>query len=169
VLWAHLLLVKQLLWLRDDPMNVQISRASEADGPSILQLLRDSGLPVDGLVDHLNTALVARDDTAIVGCAAIELYADGALLRSVAVTPAARGHRVGERLTEAAVRLARSLRTPAVYLLTTTAESYFPRFGFVPTTRDLVPAGVQQSIEFRSACPASAIVMRKPLNESEGS
>jgi amino-acid N-acetyltransferase len=150
-------------------MNVHITRASEADGPSLLQLLRDSGLPIDGLVDHLKTALVARDGAAIVGCAAVEIYADGALLRSVAVVPAARGHGVGERLTETAVSLARSLRTPAVYLLTTTAESYFPRFGFVRTTRDLVPAGVQQSTEFRSACPASAIVMRKALNESEES
>ena len=45
----------------------------------------------------------------------------------------------------------------------------FTRFGFVQTTRDVVPTGVQQSIEFRSACPASAVVMRKALNESEGS
>ena len=148
-------------------MNVHSTRASDADGPSILQLLRDSGLPIDGLVDHLNTALVARDGAVTVGCAAVEIYADGSLLRSVAVAPAARGHGVGERLTEAAVTLARSLRTPALYLLTTTAESYFPRFGFVRTTRDLVPAGVLQSIEFRSACPASAVVMRKDLNESE--
>lgn len=148
-------------------MNVHITRASEADAPSMLQLLRDSGLPIDGLVDHLNTAFIARDDAAIVGCAALEIYADGALLRSVAVAPAARGHRVGERLTRSAITLARSLGTPAVFLLTTTAESYFPRFGFVQTTRALVPTGVQQSIEFRSACPASAIVMRKSMNESE--
>jgi amino-acid N-acetyltransferase len=154
---------------RDDLMNVQITRASEADGPSILQLLRDSGLPIDGLVDHLHTALVARDGAAIVGCAALELYADGALLRSVAVSPAARGRGVGRQLTEAAVALARSFRAPAVYLLTTTAESYFPRFGFVQTTRDRVPTGVQQSIEFRTACPATAIVMRKVLDESGSS
>jgi amino-acid N-acetyltransferase len=148
-------------------MNVHITPASEADGPSILQLLRDSGLPIDGVLDHLRSALVARDDAAVAGCAALELYADGALLRSVAVSPAARGRGVGRQLTEAAVALARSFEVPAVYLLTTTAESYFPRFGFVRTMRELVPAGVQQSIEFRSACPASAIVMRKDLNESE--
>ena len=148
-------------------MNVDITRASDADGPSILQLLRDSELPIDGLVDHLNTAFVARDGAAIVGCAAVEMYPDGALLRSVAVTPAARGRGVGERLAEAAITLARSLQAPALYLLTTTAESYFPRFGFVRTTRDQVPRDVQQSIEFRSACPASAIVMRKSLDERE--
>ena len=148
-------------------MNVRITRASDADGPSILQLLRDSGLPIDGLTDHLNAALVARDGAAIVGCAAVEIYPDGALLRSVAVAPAARGHGIGKRLTEAAITLAGSLQTPAVYLLTTTAESYFPRFGFVRTTREQVPTGVQQSIEFRSACPASAVVMRKSFDESE--
>jgi N-acetylglutamate synthase-like GNAT family acetyltransferase len=150
-------------------MNVHIERASDVDAPSILQLLRDSRLPIDGLLEHLNTAFVARDGATIVGCAAVEIYPDGALLRSVAVARAARGHGLGERLSEAATTLARSLGTPAVYLLTTTAESYFPRFGFVQTTRDLVPAGVQQSIEFRSACPASAVVMRKAMNESEGS
>lgn len=147
-------------------MNVHIERASDADGPSILQLLRDAGLPIDGLVEHLNAAFVARNGAAIVGCAALESYAEGALLRSVVVAPAARGGGVGQRLTEAAVALAQSLGIPAVYLLTTTAESYFPRFGFIRMTREQVPASVQQSIEFRSACPASAVVMRRTLNDN---
>ena len=146
--------------------NVQIERASDADGPSILQLLRDAGLPIDGLIEHLNAAFVARDGTAIVGCSALEMYADGALLRSVAVARAARGRGVGQRLTEAAVTSARSAGMPAVYLLTTSAESYFPKFGFVPISREQVPASVMQSIEFRSACPAGATVMRKMLNDS---
>lgn len=144
-------------------MNLSIERAATGDGPSILQLLREAGLPPDGLVDHLDTAFVARDGAALVGCAALEVYPDGALLRSVAVAQAAREQGVGRRLTGAALALAASLRSPAVYLLTTTAESYFPRFGFCPITRDQVPAGVQQSVEFRSACPASAVVLRKTL------
>jgi amino-acid N-acetyltransferase len=147
-------------------MNVHIERASDADGPSILQLLREAKLPIDGLVEHLNTAVVARDGAALLGCAALEVYPEGALLRSVVVAPAARGRGLGQRLTEAAITLAESRGTPAVYLLTTTAESYFPRFGFVGVTREQVPASVQQSIEFRSACPASAIVMRKTLDNS---
>jgi len=147
-------------------MDVQIEPASDADRPSILQLLLEAGLPIDGLVEHLTAAFVARDGAAIVGCSALETYADGALLRSVVVAPAARGRRVGQRLTEAAVTLAQSVGMPAVYLLTTSAESYFPKFGFVPMTRDQVPATVRQSIEFRSACPASAIVMWKTLNDS---
>jgi amino-acid N-acetyltransferase len=146
-------------------MNMHIHRASAADGPSILQLLRDAGLPIDGLLEHLNTAFVAHDGAAIVGCAALEVYPEGALLRSVVVAPAARGSGLGQRLTEAAVTLAQSLGTPAVYLLTITAESYFPRLGFVRVTREQVPMSVQQSIEFRSACPASAVVMARTLND----
>lgn len=148
-------------------MNVHIERASEADGPSILQLLREAGLPIDGLSEHLRTAFVARDGADVVGCAALEVYPDGVLLRSVAVSPTARGHGLGHRLTDAAITLAKSLGTPAVFLLTTTAESYFPRFGFVVMPREQVPTGVQQSIEFRSACPASAVVMRRTLRDSE--
>ena len=40
--------------------------------------------------------------------------------------------------------------------------------GFVQTTRDRVPTGVQQSVEFRTACPASAVVMRTDLNGKRG-
>jgi amino-acid N-acetyltransferase len=47
--------------------------------------------------------------------------------------------------------------------LTTTAERYFPKFGFERIERNDVPASVQASVEFTSACPSSAIVMRKPL------
>ena len=148
-------------------MNVDVERATHADGPLILQLLSGAGLPLDGFVEHLDTALVVRDGGAIVGCAALEVYADGALLRSVAVAPVARGRGLGHRLTEAAITLAESLHQPALYLLTMTAEEFFPRFGFVRIERAEVPASVQQSVEFRSACPASAIVMRRVVNRAE--
>ena len=52
---------------------------------------------------------------------------------------------------------------PALYLLTTTAERYFPKFGFERIERAEVPLSVQTSIEFTSACPSSATVMRKQL------
>ena len=45
--------------------------------------------------------------------------------------------------------------------LPTMLGSFFPKFGFEQITRDQVPQSVQGSVEFQSACPASAIVMRK--------
>ncbi|HET9726048.1 MAG TPA: hypothetical protein VFP28_03965, partial [Gemmatimonadales bacterium] len=50
-----------------------------------------------------------------------------------------------------------------VYLLTTTAEHYFPRLGFACVGRETVPAALQASAEFTGACPVSAVVMRKPV------
>jgi amino-acid N-acetyltransferase len=115
------------------------------------------------LVGHLATLLIARQSGAIVGSAALEVYPDGALLRSVAVVPELQGHGLGRELTNAAIHLAQDLQVTAIYLLTTTAEEYFPQFGFERIARADVPATVQTSIEFTSACPSSAVVMRKAL------
>lgn len=141
-------------------MNARIDAATPHDMPMVLALLEQNHLPVDGLREPITTTLVARRDGRIVGSAALETYADGVLLRSVAVAPELQRQGVGHELTTAALRLATTLRARAVYLLTTTAESYFPRFGFERIDRSEVPAGVQQSVEFTSACPASAVVMR---------
>jgi amino-acid N-acetyltransferase len=145
-----------------------IDRATSADGPAILDLLAANSLPGDGLLEHLHHAFVARSGSRIVGCAALEVYGDGALLRSVAVDAGFRGQGLGERLSRSAVDLATTLELPAVYLLTTTAERFFPKLGFGRIPRDHVPPGVQQSIEFRSVCCASAAVMMKPLTGADG-
>lgn len=136
-------------------------RSNEAD--EVFRLLEASHLPVDGLREHLATTLVAREGGRVVGSAALEAYPDGALLRSVAVAAGRQGQGLGHELTLAAIRLAADIHAPAIYLLTTTAEQFFPKFGFERIQRTEVPAGVQTSVEFTSACPASATVMRKGL------
>jgi amino-acid N-acetyltransferase len=143
--------------------DAQIDLARVEDADDVLRLLERHRLPLDGLRDHLATTLVAREHGHIVGSAALEVYPEGALLRSVAVEAARQGQGLGQALTEAAIRLAERLNAPALFLLTTTAEGYFPMFGFVRIARAEVPATVQTSVEFTSACPASATVMRKRL------
>jgi arsenate reductase len=141
-----------------------IERARADDLGEVLRLLSDQHLPVDDVEHHIGTMVVARDAERVVGVAALELYAGGALLRSVAVDSAARGKRLGHQLTEAALSVARENGIGAVFLLTTTAEHFFPRFGFERIARAEVPASVQASVEFQVACPASAVVMRKRLS-----
>jgi amino-acid N-acetyltransferase len=141
-----------------------IEAANERDLPQVRRLLERHHLPLAGVDDHVRTMLVAREGAQVVGTAGMELYADGALLRSLAVDAAQQGRRLGHQLTEAALRLAREHGANTVFLLTTTAEQYFPRFGFEQIRRDEVPASVQASVEFQSACPTSAIVMRKRLD-----
>ena len=141
-----------------------IESATARDLPEICALLERLHLPIDGVADHVKTMIVAKDGGQIVGTAALELYADGALLRSVAVEPKYQGRQLGHELTDAALNLATRQGVTNVFLLTTTAERFFPRFGFESITRDQVPPSVRASVEFQSACPASAIVMRKQLD-----
>jgi amino-acid N-acetyltransferase len=144
-------------------METRIQQAQVDDMPAVCVLLEQHHLPLDGLRDHLETILVARRNGQIIGSAALEVYPDGALLRSVAVAADAQGQGLGRELTDAAIRMAEDLNVPAIYLLTTTAERYFPKFGFERIARDDVPAAVRTSVEFTSACPASAAVFRKRL------
>ena len=144
-------------------MSAIVERVQPEDIASVLSLLERHGLPLDGADAMGDAVVVARLDGRVVGAAGLERYADGALLRSVVVDASAQGHGLGQRLTEAALALARDLCMPSVFLLTTTADGFFPRFGFERIGREDVPESVRQSVEFRSACPASAVVMRKPL------
>lgn len=140
-----------------------IESPADGDLPEIRALLKRLQLPIAGVDEHLRTMLVAREGEQIVGTAGLEVYADGALLRSVAVEPGWQGKQLGHQLTAAALDLATTCGANTVFLLTTTAERFFPQFGFEPIDRDQVPPSVRASIEFQSACPASAIVMRKQL------
>src|SRR5579859_1873272 len=107
-------------------MLTRVIEAANADGlPAILALLRKSGLPQDGLSDHLTTTLVAREDQTIVGSAALELYDTVALLRSVAVADHLRGQGLGQQLTQAALKLAKEHGVTLIYLLTETASGFF--------------------------------------------
>ncbi|MEN9938386.1 MAG: hypothetical protein RLZZ387_4965 [Chloroflexota bacterium] len=140
-----------------------ITPAQTDDLPAVLGLLDRSELPRDGLAEHFDIAIVARDAAQVVGSAAVERYERAGLLRSVAVDPAYRGQGLGARLVGAALDQARQEGLQTIYLLTTTASEYFPRFGFEPISRADVAPAVQQSVEFMSACPASALVMRTEL------
>ena len=140
-----------------------IRRAEHSDLPVVRRLLDSQHLPLDGIDEHIETMVVADSGSEVVGAAAVELYEDGALLRSVVVSPPARGQGLGHRLSEAALSIATDHGTRTAFLLTTTAEGFFPTLGFERVAREDVPASVKASIEFQSACPESATVMRKRL------
>jgi len=142
-------------------MVIQVAEAG--DLPAVRSLLETQHLALDGIDEHVSTMVVAKKGSEVVGAAAVELYADGALLRSVVVDPTAQGQGLGHRLSDAALSIAKDRGTRTAFLLTTTAEKFFPKLGFEQIVRDDVPASVQASIEFQSACPASAVVMRKRL------
>jgi amino-acid N-acetyltransferase len=145
---------------------VELRTAEESDLPAVLALLDRTHLPTAGVADAPSQFLVAESEGKLVGVVGLEVYGESALLRSAAVEESWRGSGVGRVLVERALDVARERGIEDVFLLTTTAEQYFPRFGFACVSRDSVAKGVQSSVEFQEACPASATVMRKTLKAS---
>jgi amino-acid N-acetyltransferase len=144
--------------------------ARAADLPAVERLRAAADLPTAGvgeiLAAHPADFVVADEPGEpgeLAAVAGLEVRGDGALLRSVAVRPAWRSHGVARALVSRLVDAAEGRGLHALYLLTTTAEDYFPRFGFRRVERAAVPAEIRATLEFTSACPASAVVMAKPL------
>lgn len=141
--------------------------ATVADRTAIEQLLRAHALPLAGVEEMFaadaSQFLVAADGDDIVAVAGVEECCEHALLRSVAVRADWQKRGLGHDLVERAVHQAESRGIAALYLLTMTAEHYFPRFGFERVERASVPDTIARTVEFAGACPASAVTMRKPL------
>jgi amino-acid N-acetyltransferase len=147
--------------------EASLRTATRSDLPAIERLLASSNLPIAGVAESLGGFVVAesRTDKRIVGVVGLEhCCQEYALLRSTAVEPEWRGTGLGRRLVTQAIATAESRGIKALYLLTTTAERYFPTFGFVKTDRESVPDEVKQTVEFREACPSSATVMALELD-----
>ena len=140
-----------------------IRHAEPEDLPGIERLLETSELPTEGVADALNGFFVAEHDGELVGVVGVEECCEYGLLRSTAVSPEWRSRGLGRQLVQRAIAESESKGVQSLYLLTTTAEQYFPSFGFAKTTRDTVPDSVRRTAEFTGACPASATVMVREL------
>jgi len=134
--------------------------------PAVEKLLVASDLPIEGVRENFGDFIVAEDRGAIVGAIGLEKFDSVALLRSAVVSTEQRGAGVGRRLIERILARAEEAGIGEIYLLTTTAEAYFPRFGFSRATRDDVPDPVKASAEFRGACPDTAVVMERKAGRS---
>jgi amino-acid N-acetyltransferase len=154
-----------LIVLSPDGDVMRLRTAKSSDLASVENLLARNDLPTDGVKDNFANFIVADDESAIAGAVGLEKYGSAALLRSAVVAPDHRGSGLGGRLVEELLERAQADGVAEVYLLTTTAEEYFPRFGFTRTSRAAVPEAVKSSTEFRGACPDTAIVMVRRVTE----
>ena len=149
-------------------MTSSIEAAQRGELPRILELLEEADLPVAG-VDQAESFLVACEQAeeaeqgCLVGCIGLEIYGDVGLLRSLVVRPETRGSGLGTLLVERLLETARTRGVSVMYLLTTTAAEYFPRFEFEPIPREQADSRLRASEELRGACPDSAVCMWRRL------
>ncbi len=130
----------------------------------MLSLLAAEKLPVEGVREAFGNFVVAEGRGAPVGGVGMEVYGRYALLRSAIVEKTWQGYGIGRALVAEVISRARTRNIDVIYLLTTTAENYFPAFGFEKIDRAEIPAELMESAELRGACPDSAIVMKLGLN-----
>lgn len=140
-----------------------IRPAAAADLESGRRLLAGYGLPTSDVGECLDGLFVAEDDDSLVGIGGLEVHGDHGLVRSLAVDADRRGAGVGRLLYQAVEQRARELALRDLFLLTETAETFFAGQDFVRTARSSAPPEIRASREFAELCPASAVLMIKPL------
>jgi len=139
--------------------------ATEEQCREVVDLLRRANLPVTDLEAGCHADfIVALDDGEVIGAVGVEPYGADALLRSLVVRPAWRGHGIGDALVLAAESRAHSRGVRELWLLTTDASEYFRRRDYVERDRASAPDSLQGCAQFRSLCPSSAVCLHKRLD-----
>jgi amino-acid N-acetyltransferase len=127
-------------------------------------LLQAQGLPVSDITaEHLEHFFFVGLDDSPTGLVGVEIYGTNALLRSLVVAESARTQGVGSALVQHAESYAASHSVGAMYLLTTTAETFFERRGYRRVDRIQAPPAIKLTPEFAGLCPASSAFMIKRL------
>ncbi|MDX1628064.1 MAG: arsenic resistance N-acetyltransferase ArsN2 [Fulvivirga sp.] len=123
------------------------------------KLLEGANLPfkdVD-LVKHYYYGEFQQDK--LIASFGMEYYGSNVLLRSLVVHPDYRGTGLGKWLVFEAHMQALRDEKANIYLLTTSAPDFFKQLGYDKIDRYSAPEMIQQSSEFGSVCPASAVCM----------
>jgi amino-acid N-acetyltransferase len=128
--------------------DVTLRAARRDDIPAIEDLLKAEWLPPMAIQEFLDSFWVLESDGRVVGCAAIEMYGDSAMLRSVVVDPTLRGTGEGDRLVQRALDYAREHEAKRIYLFTMTAAPFFARHGFEPVATDDFEPAVRDSWQY---------------------
>jgi len=145
---------------------MKLSFASIEDEKQIKQALQASGLNHQDISpSQLQHFLIIKDESAseMAGVVGLEPKGDVGLLRSLAVAKAYRRQGLGIELVRKIEEYARSQQIAVLYLLTLTADGFFARRGYQKTDRESAPSALQETNEFKSLCPQTAVCMKKCL------
>jgi UDP-N-acetylmuramate: L-alanyl-gamma-D-glutamyl-meso-diaminopimelate ligase len=147
-----------------DAIGDSIRPAQRADMSAIRRVLAVTGLEEPARDEQQGSFFVLRNEDGGVGCVALEVLADDAILRALAVDPKFRGAGYGWVLADMAVNLARWRGVRRIYLLTETASDFFAaKFGFRVVDRSTLSRQVAASETFTRPSGAEQVSMRLDL------
>ena len=143
------------------PLLLKIA-ISENERNEAIALLQEQQLPTSDIDDDKLLYLLWKDER-IIGTAGLDIFEDCALLRSVSVIKEEQGKGFGKVINKEIENFAKESGINCLYLLTTTAKDFFDKQGYCAIKREEAPVAVQQTAEFSSLCPSSAVVMKKSI------
>jgi amino-acid N-acetyltransferase len=135
---------------------------NEIERREAITLLQQQHLPVSD-IDENKVLYLLKDGERTIGTVGLEIFEDGALLRSVSVLKQEQGKGYGKYINEEIEKYAKKAGINWLYLLTTTAKDFFDKQGYCVVSRDEAPTSVKQTAEFSSLCPSSAVIMKKKI------
>ncbi|MBM9548255.1 GNAT family N-acetyltransferase [Leptospira sp. 201903074] len=141
--------------------QIYLSQASVTHEGTIKSLLKRNNLPSEDILPNiLKDFFIAKTKEKIIGIIGLEIFEEIGLLRSLCVEETFRKKGIGFLLYKDLSIYAHSKGIRELYLLTTTAEAFFHRLGFVTVDRCIVPEPIRMTSEFRDLCPSSAVCMK---------
>lgn len=141
-------------------VTVTLRKAVDADMDYVQSLLEANALPVADVREQAGCFFIATvgdgADEQAVGCGGLEIYGPHGLLRSIVVEESVRGEGYGHALCDELEARAQESGVEELYLLTTTAASFFGARGYEKVDRTDVPERIRRTTEFADLCPGSA-------------
>jgi amino-acid N-acetyltransferase len=132
----------------------------------IISVLTCCDLPVAGIAAASPPQFFGcRVAGAVVAVIGLEQFQSVGLLRSLAVTSSYRGRGLAQELVRYVESFAVSRGVESLFLLTTTAESFFIKLGYRLTSRQEAPQAIQLTPQFSGLCPSSSAFLSKHLGQ----
>lgn len=141
--------------------TIQLLNSTEIK--SIKKLLQSNGLPHSDLETAPLHFFGVKENNEIIATGALEIYGKYAVLRSVAIKLHFQNLGYGKQIVKFLEKKAGELGVQKLYLLTTTAESFFRKLKYHPVQRELCPDKIKSSTQFNNICPSTASCLFKNL------
>ena len=144
-------------------MNVEFKKTSPEKVSEVLALLTLANLPINDIGENVELFSLEMNEETI-GTAGLEINSQIGLLRSVSVLESQKGKGYGFLIVRDLEEYAKTQNIKELYLLTTTAKEFFEKkCNYEVVERANVPTEIQNSQQFTSVCPSSAVVMKKVI------
>lgn len=149
-----------------DLKQLTARQASNADYEMICRILNEHQLPAEDCLAHLSHFFILEFGNRTAGIGGLEVYGQYGLLRSIVILDDFRLRGIGRHLVHLIIEYARDQGIRSIYLLTEDSQQYFSRLGFLAVDRTSAPDVITQTQQFKSLCPASAVLMSMEIDTS---